>query len=183
MFAGKYHNMVGRAIQAMEAGHLSGVWVGGGAFRSFVGNEPLNDIDMFFDSDATHRRWVEHMLQMGASRDAEYPDQLFHYLGCKFDHSVTKRLPTADAFIDWADYTVSAGVIDTKLRLTSNPSHVSDILNKELKFWKGWTPLQGLERGFKLLNRGYRPPLGTDAFFKELHARCQTMPIERFAPR
>lgn len=178
MFAGKNHNRVGRSIQVLEC-RIPGIWVGGGAFRSFVGNETLNDIDIFCESDERHEEWCEHMVRIGALRDANFPDQVFNFKGYRYDHSVTKRLPNSNSFVEWADFTCVAGVIDLQMRVTTHKNHVSDILNKELKFWKGWTPIQGLERTFKLLDRGYKP-IHKDQFFKELYTRIQTQPIEMF---
>ena len=172
MFEGQHHVRVRYAIAEMNAKDMEGVWVTGGAFRSFVDNAPLNDIDVVFSSDEAHDLWFKHMVKQGAKIHDRLPIVSLGQI--HYDHSILIRRPTPHDWVDFADFTCGAGVLDTKLNLTTHANHVSDVLNKELRLWKGWErDGRGVSRVFKMLNLGYEPPEGRLKFFDQVINRLK----------
>ncbi len=166
MRKGVNHAKVRQAITQMNCQRWEGVWVAGGVGRSFFNNDPYKDVDMYFDSFLKKAEWVGHMLELGA--EITVPGAQLKYKGFYYDHSIELYAPDRQTIIDHADFTVNAIVFSPDMSCTHVESHLEDVYNRELRVHRGFTPLNSVERAFKLIKLGYKPSDDV-RFWAEVH--------------
>lgn len=155
MKKGVNHMKVRQAITQMNCQRWQGVWVGGGVGRSFFNNDPYKDVDMYFDSFFKKAEWVGHMLELGA--EITVPGAQLKYKGMYYDHSIELYSEDVNTLINHADFTVNAVYFATDMSCSHHEVHLEDIYNRELRVHRGFTPLNSVERAFKLIKQGYKP--------------------------
>lgn len=166
LLPGKNHVKVRQAIAQMQCPEWTGVWVGGGVARSFFNNDPLKDLDMYFDSVARKVEWIVHMKSLGAVEVV--PGKQLLLDGFYYDCSIDVYADSALVLQHYADFTVNTTFFTPSMQCTMNQEHVSDVRNRVLRVWKGFTPLNSTERAFKLMALGYKPEREVD-FFADIH--------------
>jgi hypothetical protein len=149
-------------------GVLDGVWLAGGAARSLLTKEKVNDFDLFFRSEAAKDKAVASLEFQGFEVVFKCPEGKLTTLKKKGFPKVQcvseNYYPSREALIFEFDFTVCMFVADYDT-LESTEQAFVDAFMKTLRLGKLTFPTATLTRMVKYIQYGYQPVKGFSTEF------------------